>query len=55
MEDFDNDGLLDLAVTSIDPTDSMSIYRNKGDATFEDRSREAGVTDQLGVCLFNGS
>jgi prepilin-type N-terminal cleavage/methylation domain-containing protein len=52
MEDFDNDGLLDLAVTSFDPTEPMSFYRNKGDATFEDRSREAGVTDQLGglVC-----
>jgi FG-GAP-like repeat/ASPIC and UnbV len=52
MEDFDNDGLLDIAVTSFDATQPMSIYRNKGDATFEDRSREAGVTNQLGglVC-----
>ena len=38
MEDFDNDGLLDLAVTSIDPTQPMAFYRNKGDGTFEDRS-----------------
>jgi hypothetical protein len=52
MEDFDNDGLLDMAVTSIDPTMSMAYYHNKGDGTFEDRSLEAGVTDQLGglVC-----
>ena len=30
----------------------MSYYRNKGDGTFDDRSRAAGVTDQLGglVC-----
>ncbi len=48
MEDFDNDGLLDLAVTSFDPTEPLSMYRNKGDGTFEDRSRSAGVTDQLG-------
>ncbi len=48
LEDFDNDGLLDLAVSSFDPTESLSIYRNKGDGTFEDRSRSAGVSDQLG-------
>jgi hypothetical protein len=48
MEDFDNDGLLDLAVSAWDATQSMSIYRNKGDGTFEDRTEQAGVTDQLG-------
>jgi prepilin-type N-terminal cleavage/methylation domain-containing protein len=52
MEDFDNDGLLDIAVTSFDPTQPMAIYRSKGDSTFEDRSQDAGVTNQLGglVC-----
>jgi FG-GAP-like repeat/ASPIC and UnbV len=52
MEDFDDDGLLDVAVTSFSPNESMSYHRNKGDGTFEDRSREAGLTDQLGgmVC-----
>jgi hypothetical protein len=52
MEDLDNDGLLDIAVTSFDCTQPMSVYRNKGNGTFEDRSQAAGVTDQLGglVC-----
>jgi FG-GAP-like repeat/ASPIC and UnbV len=52
MEDFDNDGLLDLAMTSWDPTQSMTYYRNKGDSTFEDRSEPAGIRNQLGglVC-----
>jgi hypothetical protein len=52
MEDFDNDGLLDLAVTTFDSTQPMAYYRNKGDGTFDDRSLAAGVTDQLGglVC-----
>ena len=52
MDDFDNDGLLDLAVTSVDTAEPMAIYRNMGNATFEDRSRNAGVTAQLGglVC-----
>ena len=48
MEDFDNDGLLDLAVTSFDPTERMLFYRNQGDGTFADRSKEAGVSGQLG-------
>ncbi len=53
MDDFDNDGFLDLAVTTWDATQSMSFYRNKGDSTFEDRSEEAGVTGQFGglVCF----
>jgi hypothetical protein len=52
MEDFDQDGLFDLAITTFDATKPMSIYRNKGDGTFEDRSVQAGVTRQLGglVC-----
>ena len=52
MEDFDNDGLLDLVVTSFDPTQPMAYYHNKGDGKFEDRTASAGITDQLGglVC-----
>jgi hypothetical protein len=48
MEDFDNDGLLDIVVTSFDPTTPMALYRNKGDGTFEDRTEAAGLKDQLG-------
>jgi hypothetical protein len=48
MEDFDNDGLLDIVVTSMDPTQSMAFYRNKGDGTFEDRTKAAGLVNQLG-------
>jgi hypothetical protein len=52
MDDFDNDGLLDVIVTSFSPNESMTYHRNKGDGTFEDRSQEAGVSRQLGgmVC-----
>ena len=38
MEDFDNDGLLDLATTTFDPTEHMAFYRNLGNGTFEDRT-----------------
>ena len=48
MEDFDNDGLLDLATTTFDPIEHMAFYRNSGDGTFEDRTESAGLTDQLG-------
>jgi FG-GAP-like repeat/ASPIC and UnbV len=48
MEDFDNDGLLDLAVTSYDPTQPMAFYHNAGNGTFEDRTESAGLMKQLG-------
>jgi FG-GAP-like repeat/ASPIC and UnbV len=52
MDDFDGDRLLDIVVTTMDPTGAMAFYRNRGDGTFEDRSEAAGVTGQLGglVC-----
>ena len=33
MEDFDHDGLLDLATTSFDPSLPMTYYRNAGDGS----------------------
>ena len=48
MEDFDNDGLLDLATTSFDPTLPMALYRNQGDGTFKEMAKTAGLLDQLG-------
>jgi hypothetical protein len=52
MDDFDGDGRLDIAVTSMDTAMPMAFYRNRGDGRFEDRSQAAGVTGQLGglVC-----
>lgn len=48
MDDFDNDGLLDLAVTTWDATESMVLFHNQGDGTFEDRTEQAGLTKQYG-------
>ncbi len=48
MEDFDNDGLLDLVVTGWAPNEPMAFYRNKGDGTFEDRTKAAGLDKQMG-------
>ncbi len=48
MDDFDNDGFLDIAISSWDANQAMALYRNKGDGTFEDRTAAAGLADQLG-------
>jgi hypothetical protein len=48
MDDFDNDGLLDLVVTSMDPRGQMALYKNKGDGTFQDRTEKSGLVGQLG-------
>jgi hypothetical protein len=47
-EDFDGDGLLDLALSSRDPCEPLRLYRNRGDGTFEDVTERAGLLDQLG-------
>ena len=48
MEDFDGDGLLDIVTTSNHLSQPMSFFRNKGDGTFEDRTKSAQLTNQLG-------
>ena len=48
MEDFDNDGLLDIVITTFDPTTQMSFLKNSGDGTFEDRTPGAGMDGQYG-------
>jgi ASPIC and UnbV/FG-GAP-like repeat len=48
MEDFDNDGWLDLVVSSYDPLERLGVYWNKGNGAFEERGESAGVTNQLG-------
>jgi hypothetical protein len=48
VDDFDGDNLLDVMVTSIGLRDQMHFYRNNGDGTFTDRTREAGLTGLTG-------
>jgi FG-GAP-like repeat/ASPIC and UnbV len=52
MDDFDNDGMLDIVTTTFDCTGSMAYYRNTGRGNFADETKAAGVTEQLGglVC-----
>ncbi len=46
LDDFTGDGLLDVFTTSFDPDLGASLFVNRGDGTFEDRSRLAGLKGQ---------
>ena len=48
MEDFDNDGLLDIITSTWDPAGSILYYHNDGDGTFSDYTARAGLAGQLG-------
>jgi tetratricopeptide (TPR) repeat protein len=48
VDDFENNGLLDVVVTSQDVCEPMRYFHNNGDGTFSDRSTQAGLGDQLG-------
>jgi hypothetical protein len=47
FDDFNNDGLPDVFSTSDDPGDGASLFINRGDGTFEDRSAKAGLLSQV--------
>jgi len=48
VDDFDNDGLLDVLTSSYDACAPMHFFHNNGDGTFSDRTAGAGLRDQLG-------
>jgi len=48
LDDFDNDGRLDLMISHMGLEDQTQLFWNKGDGTFEDRTEAAGLTGELG-------
>lgn len=48
IEDFDNDGFLDIVSSSSDPREPLNFFRNVGDGSFEDLSVTSGLARQLG-------
>ncbi|HMX25728.1 MAG TPA: CRTAC1 family protein, partial [Blastocatellia bacterium] len=48
IDDFDNDGLLDIVISSVDACESMKLFHNNGDGTFSDVTDKAGLSDQIG-------
>jgi tetratricopeptide (TPR) repeat protein len=48
IDDFDNDGQLDIVTSSWGMCEPLHLFHNNGDGTFTDRSLEAGLSEQLG-------
>lgn len=48
MEDFQGNGLLDLVVSTFRTDGPLRYFRNNGDGTFTDRTKEAGVPGEIG-------
>ncbi len=48
VDDFDNDGNLDVVISGVDPCESMHMFRNAGDGTFEDVSARSKLDEQTG-------
>ena len=48
VDDFDNDGLLDIVTSSWGMCEPLHYFHNNGDGTFTDRTVQAGLSDQLG-------
>ena len=48
VDDFENNGLLDIVTSSTNMCEHLRYFHNNGDGTFTDRSEMAGLIDQLG-------
>ncbi|MEZ4960516.1 MAG: CRTAC1 family protein [Saprospiraceae bacterium] len=48
VEDFNNDGLLDIIASSWGVKDQLRFYVNNGDGSFTEKTREAGLTGLTG-------
>ncbi len=48
VDDFDNDGWLDVLTSSYDQCEPLHFFHNNGDGTFTDRAIQAGLGAQLG-------
>jgi tetratricopeptide (TPR) repeat protein len=48
VDDFENNGLLDVVTSSINVCEHMHYFRNNGDGTFTDRSLQAGLGEEFG-------
>jgi tetratricopeptide (TPR) repeat protein len=49
IDDFENNGLLDIVVSSMEVCDPIKYFHNNGDGTFSDQTAKAGLADQLGA------
>ena len=49
VDDFDNDGLLDVIISGIDDCAPLQYFHNNGDGTFTDRAVRAGLSGEGGA------
>ncbi|MGZ8919580.1 MAG: CRTAC1 family protein, partial [Limisphaerales bacterium] len=49
IDDFDNDGLLDLMISAWDGNGQLRYFRNAGSGKFEERTSEAGLVGEVGA------
>ena len=48
VDDFDNDGRLEILTSNFDSCGRMQLFRRRADGVFEDRADQAGLSEQLG-------
>lgn len=48
VDDFDNDGLLDVVISNVDPCSHQQFHHNNGDGTFSDWSEKSKLSEQPG-------
>ncbi len=48
VDDFDGDGFLDVMISSWEVRSQLRYFRNNGDGSFADRTKEAGLTGLTG-------
>jgi tetratricopeptide (TPR) repeat protein len=48
VDDFDNDGRLDVVTSSFNACESMHFFHRNADGSFADRAEPAGLAEQLG-------
>lgn len=48
VDDFDNDGLLDVVTSTMDIRGSLRFFHNLGNGQFEDLTERAGIAEQWG-------
>jgi tetratricopeptide (TPR) repeat protein len=48
VDDFDNDGRLDVVTSSLESCEPMRLFQRSSDGLFRDRTAKSGLEDQLG-------